>query len=237
MVWEYLLTGSIAIGRVFEIDKNYELLITSLTEAVKSDMTNDEFTNRFNLKFVVTNYVGLEVPLTQRGKEQVVEKSNCNEFIAYANRFRLNELESTLKWMREGFWTNLGIRPLSIIDWPTLEFAACGQSDISVDSLMAVTSFVGISEDQQIIFWKVIEAFNLKERSDLLKFSTGRVRLPPKHDQHSKFLKIDSLSGVDILPTASTCFHQLHFPYYTSFQKAYKMIKIAIEYSGTFENS
>ncbi|KAK8890584.1 hypothetical protein M9Y10_035362 [Tritrichomonas musculus] len=237
LVWEYLLTGHLSIQRVFEIDKNYEMLITSLTEALKSDMTNDEFIERFNLKFVVLNSVGVEVPLSQRGKSIVVDKSNCNEFIACANRFRINELESNLKYMKDGFWSNLGIKPLPFIDWQTLEFAACGQSELSVNMLKNITEFSCVDQSQQDIFWAVVESFSPKERSDLLKFATGRVRLPPKRDMHSKFLIVDKMSGYDVLPTASTCFHKLHYPFYSSVEKASKMIKIAIEYSGTFENS
>jgi len=237
LVWYYLIHGTITIEHIFEIDQNYMLLIQSLQEAIKSNMPNSEFVNRFNLKFVVLDSSGVERPLTQRGKSETVTISNCSQYISLANSYRLNEMKENLENMRIGLWENLAIKPDFSLDWQTLEFAACGLKEISLEDLKSVTVFSGIPDGQQRIFWQVIEAFTPKERSDLLKFSTGRVRLPPKIDSSNIFLKLDKLSGTDRLPTSSTCFHTLHYPTYSSFEKAYRMLKIASEYTGSFENS
>ena len=131
-------------------------------------------------------------------------------------------------------WENIGLNPVQSLDWQTLEYAACGEREITYEALRKVTSFEGVEKKQEGIFLKVIETLTSEQRSLLLRFATGRIRLPPNAEQ-GKFLRVDSTGGVDILPTASTCFHQLHMPTYTSFEKAFKLITIAIEYTGTME--
>ena len=143
-----------------------------------------------------------------------------------------------LKWLKAGLWDNLSIPIPPTLDGSTLEFAACGDKDISYEALKEITEFSGIAPDQQEIFFRVIHKFTPEQRSALLKFATARVRLPPKSSNVQFKLRVDNNGGqIDKLPTSSTCFHSLHMPRYTSFEKAYSMIAVAIEFTGTFENA
>jgi len=233
LVWKFLVSGFISIESIFEIDNNYKHLIESLQEAYGSNMTEAQFAERFNQKFVILNSLGVLTPLTPNGKTELVTKQNCLQFISLANEFRINELKDSLTALKDGFWENLDFAPSSKVDSYTLEYAVCGENEISFEAMKKTTSFEGINADQQDILLRVIEALTSHQRSLLLKFSSGRLRLPPVTD--SSYLKIDNGNGTDVLPTASTCFHQLHVPTFTSFEKAYKLIVIAIEYTGSFE--
>jgi hypothetical protein len=50
-------------------------------------------------------------------------------------------------------------------------------------------------------------------------------------------LVVDEDSAFDKLPRASTCFHQLHLPQYSSYAKAVQSIRVAASFAGTFENA
>jgi len=240
LVWDYFAYGTITIEDIYDIDQNYRHLIESLKEAQKSKMDEEAFSKQFNLQFVITNSAGEEVPLIQRGRTEQVTMSNVGRYISLSNEYRLSEMEESLSSMRKGLWINLIKRdaPTFSIDASTIEFAACGDKDISYESLKSITRFEGVAEDQQQIYLRVIERFTPEQRSSLLKFATGRVRLPPASSSNQFMFKVDCQdSSLDKLPTSSTCFHALHIPRYTSFDKAYRMILTASEYSGTFERA
>ena len=234
LVWDYLVTGEVKIERIFEIDENYRLLIQSLQEAQRSDIDDATFISRFNLTMVVLDSRGIECPLSQRGRLEMVTLSRCGEYIARANEYRCNELKGWLEEMRRGFWENLDFEEPGLIDWRSLEYAACGEDTITAEQLKAVT-ISNLEPARLQMFWRVVENLTADERTALLKFATGRRRLPPFFDEHSVFLKIDSDSSTDALPKASTCFHTLHLPTYTEYSKAYQLIRAAIRFSNTYE--
>lgn len=235
-VWEYLASGSLTIEDIFAIDENYRVLIESLMEAIKSEIDETTFESKFNLRFVIYDSRGQEVPLTQRGRVEKVTFANCSEFISLANEFRLGEMRQNLEAMRNGLWENLDFKPPSFTTGEMLEFSACGNKEITYEAMKKIIRFESVSSDQQEYFLRVLQAMTSEQRSELLKFSTGRVRLPAQSSGEMT-LHVDRANGVrDRLPTASTCFNQFHMPQYSSFDKALKMITVAIEYTGTFEN-
>jgi hypothetical protein len=236
LVWEYLASKTLTIERVYEIDQNYKMLIQSLLEAISSNISEAEFAARFQLMFVITDLAGEEHPLTQRGKRERVTLANCQNFISLANDFRLSELRSSLEEMRMGLWTNLGFAPIKGLDWRILEFSACGEKDIDLELLKQVTRSY-FNPVKVELFWKSVEALTPDERAGLLKFATGRTKLPPKIGHGQVYLRIDDSEMVDVLPGASTYSHELDWPSYTSYTKALHMLRVAISYTGTFENS
>jgi len=235
LVWEYLMTQQITIDSIYSIDSSFHSLMTSLRQAMKSTVNAAATIERFNLRFVVQDLLGRETLLTPRGIEERVTSTHCEQFIALVTEFRINEMKEYLREMYLGLWENIAAKPPRCVDWPTLEYAACGQREISVDMLKGGTTFSDVPVDQQELFWRVVEKLSNDQRSLLLKFVTGRVRLPLP-TKRTSLMKVDMTVGdVDKMPTASTCFCQLHLPRYSSFEKARKMIALAIEYTGTFE--
>jgi hypothetical protein len=238
LVWDYLVTGRLTIDRIFEVDQNYMLLIQSLQEALRRGVDEAEFTERFQLKFVISDSAGQECPLTQRGRLTPVTLANCGSFISLANEFRLNELRPSLDAMRKGFWDNLGFEPVKNLDWRVIEFSACDK-DVHTEALKAVTCFRLVDQPDSRVaeFWKVVEQLTPNERIALLKFATVRTRLPPRVAPGQIYLFIDDDRTVDKLPSASTCFQTLHLPVYTSYSKALQSIRVAIPFTGTFERA
>jgi hypothetical protein len=237
LVWHYLCAGEVVLDALFEIDQNYKSLIQSLQETMQSGMTEGEFANRFQLKFVITDSAGNDVQLTQRGRSEAVTLVNCGQFISLANQFRLNELVQSLDSIRHGLWTNFNFEAPKNLEWRVLEFCACGSKDIDVEVLKSVTQFRLIVDAGARIamFWTVIHALTFEERTALLKFATGRARLPPMLESGEDYLVVDEGWTFDKLPQSSTCFHQLHLPIYTSYAKALQSIRVAVSFTGTFE--
>jgi hypothetical protein len=236
-VWDFLAGGGLTIDAVFEVDQNYRSLIESLREAVRADMDESAFQAHFNLRFVVNGARGQETQLTQRGRLERVTLANCSEFISLANEFRLGEMRPWLEAMRKGLSENLNFKPPAFITGDMIEHSACGSKEITFRALKDVIRFETISPEQQQIFLNVIENFTSEERSMLLKFATGRIRLPPSHASPQFVIKVDKDGGYrDRMPTSSTCFSQLHIPVYSSLAKATQLIRVAIEFTGTFEN-
>jgi len=234
LVWEFLSTNKVHINRIYEIDHNFKSLIETLKDAMTSGMTQEEFSSAINQKFVVTDINGVEIALTSRGKSEAVTLENCNRYISLAIDYRVKELQTHLQNMYTGFWENLNMTASAAIDGATIKYAACGDSEISYEALKNITSFSGIDSEQERIILRVFERFSNEQRSDLLKFTTGRIRLPPNDAIR---LQIDNGGDTDRMPTASTCFNQLHVPRYSSFDKAYRLIGAAAKFTGAIENS
>jgi hypothetical protein len=233
--WEYMMTGQLNVEAIFDIDHKFFSLITSLKQAVKTATNPAAAIERFNLRFVVQNSLGKEVFLTSKGMDEFVTAENCEQYIALAIDYRVNEMKPYLDEISGGLWENFNLKPPKFLDSSTLEYAACGEKGVLIESLKKVTTFYDVPEDQQAYFWAVVEHFSNEQRSLLLKFVTGRSRLPV-HQTHVPFLKVDFTFGdTDRMPTASTCFGRLHLPRYTSVEKARKLMMLAIEYAGTFE--
>lgn len=125
--------------------------------------------------------------------------------------------------------------PETALDPDLLEFSACGYKEISAEDLIDIIKFVSRNTTQKQIFIDVIKAMTSEQRSNLLRFCSGRTVLPPK-SAHFR-IEVDFTSSHNVLPTGATCFNRLHLPIYDNFEVAYRLILIAIQYTGSIELS
>ena len=135
--------------------------------------------------------------------------------------------------MRDGFLENLNFTPPAYVNGYTLQYAACGERDIPTDKFISMLKFSG--QNHTNINWliNVVQRFNSEERTALYKFITGRTRLPVGEDPPS--LTIDNAHTLDMMPTASTCFDQLHLPAYSSPDKMYTLVRAAVLFTDSME--
>jgi hypothetical protein len=236
LVWEFLVRREIRIERLYEVDEQHRQLIQSLQEVVRSGIPQSVFASRFNLTFTVVDVVGEEQSLTPRGRLERVTMDNAANYISLANEYRLNELKTALEKMADGLWENLNIPPNRCLGWRVLEHAACGAPGVPFEILQKCTE-VRVGRNKEQMFWRVAEALTPAERSALLKFATGRSRLPPNISSGEKYLVVDDGGADDVFPYASTCFNQIHWPNFSSFAHALRMTRIAIECTGSFEQA
>ncbi|CAM9391026.1 unnamed protein product [Discosporangium mesarthrocarpum] len=113
-----------------------------------------------------------------------------------------------------------------------------GPGDIDPADWRRHTIFTGydISEELKGWFWSVVESLSLEERSLLLKFSTGCLRLPV-----GGFAALQKKFTVVVieydpqrpLPMAATCFFMLKMPNYPNHETLERSLLVAIRHGAS----
>eukprot|EP01049_Picozoa_sp_SAG25_P010218 SAG25_NODE_1094_length_4029_cov_11.058866_1_plen_110_part_00 len=105
-----------------------------------------------------------------------------------------------------------------------------GDPDIEVAELKKQTRFRTRNAAVEQRFWECVERMSMAERSLLLKFAAGRLRLPCP-------LEVIIEGEVERHPTAHTCFFQLCLPPYESTEVMYEKLTQAITEGMSFDES
>ena len=94
------------------------------------------------------------------------------------------------------------------------------------------------------MFWEAMEQLSDEERSFVLKFATGRIRLCVTHPLRAPFVCAESpsvadrpvnlkvefeSSDSDMLPTSATCYQSIYMPKYSDAEKMLTKLRIAFE--------
>eukprot|EP01052_Picozoa_sp_SAG31_P015585 SAG31_NODE_1006_length_10432_cov_3.272718_2_plen_538_part_00 len=191
---------------------------------VAKDMTSEEFDLLYgdNFVFAMENSNGTIVELIPGGSELVVTFENRSEFVKLLSDMRFGEISQQCEAIRRGLLRACIPAPVLGL-WSVHEFqlAVCGRPEIDIEQLKQQTTFEG-SEGPGEVFWRVMESLSHEERSSVLKFASGRLRLPVN-------LKVEWQSDSDRLPRAATCYNKIYLPRYSSFDKMRKKIIIAIQ--------
>jgi len=235
IVWKFLCYRTIDIADIYSIDETFHHQITSLEDAVNSQISEEQFNSTFRMSSSIINSKG--EPVNSGIRSEFIQFNTIQRYIAAATSFRLRELKSYLEPMYEGFWNNLNISPMKYITPDLIENLACGERTIDVERLKSLSKFSGVLTKQKEMFWKTVSIMTEQEKSLLLQFVTGTSSIP--RDPQNPFLTVyDDPAAIDSkLPSASTCFYRLYLPQFSSEQKMYRAFKIAIENTATFERS
>lgn len=138
----------------------------------------------------------------------------------------LREGDRALFAVRDGFTSVVPSAALPLFTWEEIELQACGRPGVDVDLLERNTEYdddMSPSDAHIQSFWRVLRAFDDRDRSQFLRFVWARSRLPSQAaDFHQKF-KIHSPTGEgaredpdQYLPKAHTCFFSINLPRYSS---------------------
>ena len=84
------------------------------------------------------------------------------------------------------------------------------------------------------LFWKVFRDMSQEERQNVIKFTTGTLRVPLDGFDPQFTITMGS-SGTESLPSAHTCFNQLVLPPYTNIAVLTSKLGIAVNETTTFE--
>lgn len=138
---------------------------------------------------------------------------------------RLAECDKQIKALRTGLLKAVPEAALEMLTWQELETRVCGEPEITVEALIKNTYYHHIEEyDQRVkFFWSAVKNFTNEERSRLLRFITGRRRLPV-----SIFISMGKTDSEDPLPESSTCCNTLHLPKYTDEKTAEDRLRYAV---------
>ncbi|XP_059151600.1 E3 ubiquitin-protein ligase HECTD3-like [Physella acuta] len=158
------------------------------------------------------------------GNPKPLSYDEREEYVLKVREIRLGECDKQLKAMRSGLLKVIPEAVLELLTWQELETRICGQPDITVEALMKSTFYHHIDEDDIRVkyFWSAVKNFSNEDRSRLLRFISGRRRLPV-----SIFISSGKNSPVNPLPESSTCCNTLHLPVYTDEKTAEDRLRYA----------
>lgn len=207
------------LRRTQQIDVPQEGDVASATKGTAPTQMTDEFTWTAPAR-------GKTVELRPAGGELVVKTEDLPEYVHNVVQARIHEGDMTLFAVRDGLTSVVPAAVLPLFTWEEVELQACGRPGVDVDLLQANTEYDDdISELDPHIqsFWRVLRAFDDRDRSQFLRFVWARSRLPTKAaDFHQKF-KIHTPTGEGVredpdqyLPKAHTCFFSINLPRYST---------------------
>jgi len=184
--------------------------------------------------FTVQLSDGTTVPLIPGGERIVVTEDKLVEYLKLAKEKRLAEARDAVNAIARGISRIIPLDVLrSLYTWEQFEVEVCGSSKLDVERLKKSTQWQ-MSTEMKDVFFEMVESFTPVQQEQLLKFTTGRSRLPA--DPNGKFtFVVDSAGfGDDRLPTASTCSSALHLPEYSDLATMKRQVLTAIENCSGF---
>ena len=151
-----------------------------------------------------------------------------------ALEFKLNEFKQAAEAISCGIQALVPQRSIALFTWDQLERAVCGEPEISIEDLKKHTIYANWTEQHPVVkrFWKVMEGLDNKDRSQFLRFTWGRSRLPHKDSWPRPFKLCARNYGDDMLPLAHTCFFELELPQYSSEKIMRERLLTAIHYGA-----
>lgn len=169
---------------------------------------------------------GRTVELRPGGREVPVEPSDLSPYVREVTQACLHQGDTALFAVRDGFASVVPAAVLPLFTWEEIELQVCGRPGVDINLLQANTEYdddISWSDAHIQSFWRVLRAFDDRDRSQFLRFVWARSRLPYKAvDFHQKF-KIHSPTGDgaredpdQYLPKAHTCFFSINLPRYSS---------------------
>jgi len=182
------------------------------------------------LDFTFMGLGNIEIELVPGGADrEVLTSEDRDEFCALAKAACMAQFDDQVALIRSGL-DDYQIPSVALLLWTPQEFQekVAGQLDVPIKGLRDNLSLHGNSSQQEH-FWAVMERLTMEQRSLMLKFGSGRSRLPCH-------LTIHLGNGNNRFGTASTCSFEMYLPTYASEDAMYEGIVETIA-CGSFGNA
>jgi hypothetical protein len=238
-VWKYMVQEPITMKDLEGIDQfciqhlkqlNTSILQNAQEQNLLLDLVDnqDESAQVLVDSFVTTtsNQTTTSQPITveliPNGSHIPVTFSNATQYVTLLEQYKLHrEFKSQLDAIRDGLYSIISPRYISLLSWQELELMICGSPNIDLNILKKHTIYEGYTAASREIkdFWAVLESFDSNERSLYLRFTWGRSRLPTSEDGFTHPMKIQRLERQfpdKVLPLSHTCFFSIELPSYSS---------------------
>ena len=220
-LWKRLVGEPVTWSRDFVSVDSAEVRFIESIETMSREKFDDAFAGALN--FTTVRSGGEVVPLVADGTEKLVAYDDRLEYCRLVKEKRMSENTRQVDALRRGFCNVVPSAVLRLLTWQELETKVCGSPEISIEKLKASTHYEGglSAKSKRVeIMWQALEKFTNEERSRLLRFITGRRRLPCR-------VYIDSMDGGGNLPTSATCSNTLYLPKYESVAEAVDRLRYA----------
>jgi E3 ubiquitin-protein ligase HERC1 len=184
--------------------------------------------------FVYHRSDGTVAPLKPGGAEQWLSYATRHEWCDLVEELRRCECAPQLGAVRRGLAAVVPAAALAVFTAAELERMCCGEADWTVAFLQTNSEVKLPAADPRAAFlWAALEGFTREERGLFLQFVWGRSRMPQGGGRLSQRFVVSDLGRQEgdantRLPTASTCFFDLHLPRYTNAEALAERLKYAI---------
>jgi hypothetical protein len=128
--------------------------------------------------YAVERSDGVVVELVPGGKDLDVRFEDREAWLELVTAALMGEVDPQCAAIRRGLLSAAIPMPfVALTSQEAFERAITGDPDISVEALKKHTT-INVGDEMEALFWQCVEEFDVAQRSLLLKFCTGRVRLP-----------------------------------------------------------
>ena len=188
------------------------------------NMSQEAFDAAFagTLTFTTVLSGGEVVPLLLGGDKRMVRFEERQEFCRHVRECRMKESSKQTDAILEGLTSVVPREVLVLHTWAEME-EVCGNPEVSVQALKKHTIYdsdTSATDARVQTMWSALERFTNEERSQFLRFITGRRRLPCS-------VFVQTMRQSNCLPRAATCSNALYLPEYSSVDMAYKKLLYA----------
>lgn len=220
-LWKQLVGEPVTWSRDFMSIDSAEVRLIESIETMSREKFDDAFAGALNYTTVLSD--GETASLVDDGAETLVAYDDRLEYCRLVKEKRMMEGTKQVNALRKGFCKVVPADVLSLLTWQELEEKVCGSPEISIGKLKVSARYEGglsATSKRVEMMWEALEKFSNEERSRLLRFITGRRRLPCT-------IYIDSMDGSSKLPTSATCSNTLYLPKYESVTEAIDRLRYA----------
>ena len=217
LFWKTLAREKPTLADLAQVDSAFVTTTRQLCDIEAVGVDRDTFEDEFSSTFIVVRADGKEVELIPGGATIPVTYTNRAEYAAKAVYERMHESWVQTMWIREGLLRVVPEHVLSMMTASTIERDVAGIPDVSAAQLKAIAVYdsgLTANSHEVVLFWAAVESMTNADRQALLRFVTGRSRLPVAQ----LVLQPMEVGGIAdaLLPVAHTCFFQLALPGYSS---------------------
>ncbi|MGB1597040.1 MAG: HECT-type E3 ubiquitin-protein ligase, partial [Promethearchaeia archaeon] len=233
LIWKLLLGHGACWEDFAALEPELESKLRQIENATDSSgrlLSEDEFDQEYGERVPVdftVEFDGARPPCT---KELVPRGASINlsyrsriHYVLLQREAQMHKYDIQIRAMRRGLLQYLSPALLQILNGYNLELAVAGEPEVSVDRLRTETR-VRLPDQLKTWFWNCVEAMTSTQRSKLLRFATGRSRLPTQMKVTTNQSRNDGA-----LPISHTCSFELEIPHYSSQAVMLHQLTIAIE--------
>ncbi|KAL5252247.1 hypothetical protein ACHWQZ_G015137 [Mnemiopsis leidyi] len=219
-VWTRLASLPLHTSDIQNVDSLFISSIKSLSNIDKSGVTAESFRNVIPIeKFHIQNSNGTLQPIVPGGQDIKLTFENRKVFSSYALKLRMEESEEQIAAILEGISYIVPAPLFRFMTGDALETWICGKPEIDLHLLQKIVRYRDMDKTHYLVvwFWRILGRFTNEDRVALMRFVSGRSRLPNDiADVSQRFQIMKTDKSKDGLPTSQTCFFQLRLPDYSS---------------------
>ena len=185
LVWKELLGREIRWSDVAELEPELDAHVRMIEAAVRPNgyvYSQSEFNASVGQEYDFTVSFGGARPYRQKelipgGAARKLSYDNRHQYVSLYKSAHMRKYDVQIRAMRRGLLQYLPAALLPLWNGFDLELAVAGEPEVDVDKLKAEAG-VSMISSRKDWFWQCVEEMTPLQRSKLLRFATGRSRLP-----------------------------------------------------------